>query len=105
LKKFCEWFGKSSDEILEMRKKDVVSDDQLQKRRFAREIEKFHAFLLKQGYKINTARVLCLGIMQLFSFFEYLSKNLCQAVFRFDFLISDGIMNLLFFYCFLTPIR
>lgn len=70
LKKFCEWFGKSSDEILEMRKKDVISDDPMQKRRFTREIERFHAYLLKQGYKINTARVLCLGIMQLFRFFE-----------------------------------
>ena len=57
LKKFCEWFGKSADEILEMRKKDVISDDPMQKRRFSREIEKFHAFLLKQGYRINSARV------------------------------------------------
>jgi len=70
LTKFCEWFVKSPDEILEMRKKDVISDDPMQKRRFTREIEKFHAFLLRQGYKINSARVLCLGIMQLFRFFE-----------------------------------
>lgn len=70
LKKFCEWFGKSPDEILEMRKKDVISDDPMKKKRFTREIEKFHASLLKQGYRINSARVFCLGILQLFRFFE-----------------------------------
>ena len=70
INKFVEWFGKDADEILALRHKDVVSGDPIKKKRFLREIEKFHANLLKQGYAINSARTMCLGIQQLFRFYE-----------------------------------
>ena len=70
INKFVEWFGKDADEILALRHRDVVSGDPIKKKRFLREIEKFHANLLKQGYAINSARTMCLGIQQLFRFYE-----------------------------------
>jgi len=70
INKFADWFGKTPNEILEMRKQDWVSDDLHQKKRFMRELEKFHSYLIKQEYSINSARTLCLGIMQLFRFYE-----------------------------------
>jgi len=68
--KFSEWFKKPPNEILEMRKQDWISGDLHQKKRFMREIEKFHKWLIKQGYTINSARNMCLGIMQLFRYYE-----------------------------------
>ena len=68
--KFVEYFGKTGNEILELRKQDWVSGDLHKKKRFTREIEKFHAWLLKKGYTINSARNMCLGILQLFRFYE-----------------------------------
>ena len=69
--KFCEWYGKSADEILEERRQDWVSGDLFRKKRFAREIEKFHKALIEeQGYAINSARTYTLGILQLFRFYE-----------------------------------
>ena len=70
INKFVEWFGKDADEILALRHRDVVSGEPIKKKRFLREIEKFHANLLKQGYAINSARTMCLGIQQLFRFYE-----------------------------------
>jgi len=70
INKFAEWFGKTPNEILEMRKQDWISEDFHQKKRFMRELEKFHSALIKQEYSINSARTLCLGIMQLFRFYE-----------------------------------
>jgi len=76
LKKFCEWFGKDAEEILEMRKDDLtqrVGENLIEYRnrasRFEKEIEKFHSYLL-ESYKINTARNWTLGIRQLFRFYE-----------------------------------
>jgi integrase len=70
INKFAEWFGKTPNEILEMRKQDWISEEFHQKKRFMREIEKFHSALIKQEFSINSARTLCLGIMQLFRFYE-----------------------------------
>jgi len=57
-----------------------VSGEPIRKKRFLREIEKFHAWLLKpihtikgkpnQKYSMNSARTMCLGIRQLFRFYE-----------------------------------
>lgn len=68
--KFCKWFGKTPNVVLELRKQDWISGDMLQKKRFSREIEKFHKWLIDEGYSINTARTYCLGILQLFRFYE-----------------------------------
>jgi site-specific recombinase XerD len=77
IKKFCEWFGKSPREILEARKGDLTQkpdEDLIEYRnraaRFKREIEKFHGYLLQQGYKTNTARAMTIGIRQLFRYYQ-----------------------------------
>lgn len=77
VKKFCEWFGKSAEEVLEMRKDDLTQrqgENLIEYRnraaRFEKEIEKFHGYLLDQGFTINTSRNLTLGIRQLFRFYE-----------------------------------
>jgi site-specific recombinase XerD len=77
IEKFCEWFGKSPGEILEARKDDLTQkpdEDLIEYRnraaRFEREIEKFHGYLLQQGYQTNTARVMTIGIRQLFRYYQ-----------------------------------
>lgn len=84
INKFSEYFGKTPNEILEMRKQDWVSDDLHQKRKFGRELGKFHKWLLDQGYAINSARTLCLGLRQLFRYFEmpmtYLHRDVSKTV-------------------------
>ena len=77
IKKFYEWFGKSPREILEARKDDLTQrpgEDLIEYRnraaRFEREIEKFHGYLLKQGYTTNTARCMTIGIRQLFRYYQ-----------------------------------
>jgi integrase len=77
IKKFCEWYGKSAEEILELRKDDLTQrheENLVEYRnraaRFEKEIEKFHSYLLGQGFTINTSRNLTLGIRQLFRFYE-----------------------------------
>jgi integrase len=70
IEKFAEWFGKSPNEIMELRTQDWASTDLHQKKRFVREIEKFHKSLIEKGYTINSARTMCLGLMQLFRFYE-----------------------------------
>lgn len=77
IKRFCEWFGKSPREILEMRKDDMtqregenIVDYRNRAVRFQREIEKFHSYLLEQGAATNTARTVSLGIRQLFRFYQ-----------------------------------
>jgi len=77
IKKFCEWYGKSAEEILELRKDDLTQrqrENLIEYRnraaRFEKEIEKFHSYLLAQGFTINTSRNLTLGIRQLFRFYE-----------------------------------
>jgi integrase len=77
IKKFCDWYEKSPEEILEIRKDDLTQrsgENLIEYRnraaRFEKEIEKFHSYLLDQGFTINTARNLTLGIRQLFRFYE-----------------------------------
>ncbi len=77
VKKFSEWYGKSAEEILELRKDDLTQkpeENLIEYRnraaRFEKEIEKFHSYLLEQGFTINTARNLTIGIRQLFRFYE-----------------------------------
>lgn len=70
LRKFEGYFGKSIDEVLKLREQDLVSDNIHQRRRFEKEIEKFHQSLLDKGYGINTARTMTLGIIQIFRYFD-----------------------------------
>ncbi len=66
---FEEFYGKTSDVALKERREDIASEDFQRNRRFAREIEKFHAWMLKEGYTINSARANTIGIRQLFKFY------------------------------------
>jgi len=77
IKKFCDWFEKLPEEILEMRKDDLtprpnenIIEAKHRAKRFEREIEKFHTYLIAQKYSINTARTSTLGIRQLFRYYE-----------------------------------
>ena len=71
LELFSEYYGKSLDEILEERRKDLSSGDSKQRKRFVREIEMYHKWLLeKKEYPINSASSYCDGIMQLFRYFQ-----------------------------------
>ena len=77
IKKFYEWFERSPREILEARKDDLTQrpgEDLIEYRnraaRFEKEIEKFHGYLLKQGYATNTSRALTIGIRQLFRYYQ-----------------------------------
>jgi integrase len=77
IKKFQEWFGRSPREILIARKDDLTQrpgEDLIEYRnraaRFEKAIEKFHGYLLKQGYTTNTARALTIGIRQLFRYYQ-----------------------------------
>ncbi len=79
---FSEYFGKTPNEILRMRVEDWKSDDLHQKRRFAREIEKFHAWMIKRDYSINSARANTIGILQLFKYYEMPVTTLSAEVKR-----------------------
>jgi len=77
IKKFCDWYGKSAEQVLELRKNDltqIAGEGLVEYRnraaRFEREIEKFHGYLIQQEHTINTARNLTLGIRQLFRYYE-----------------------------------
>jgi len=66
---FEEYYGKNLDSILAERKADVTSEDFERTKRFDREIEKFHKWMLERGYSINSARGNTIGIMQFFKFY------------------------------------
>ena len=77
INKFCEWYGKSPREVLELRKDDLTQrpgENIIEYRnhaaRFEKEIEKFYDHMLGQGYKTNTARANTIGIRQLFRFYQ-----------------------------------
>jgi integrase len=77
LNKFVEWFGKPAEEILAMRQEDLTQrqgENLVEYRnraaRFEKEIEKFHSHLLENGYSINSARNMTLGIRQLFRYYQ-----------------------------------
>ena len=77
IKKFCEYYGKIAEKILDQRKDDLTqkSGENLieyknRAARFEKEIEKFHGHLQSQGYSTNTSRNLTIGIRQLFRFYQ-----------------------------------
>jgi site-specific recombinase XerD len=77
LELFCKWYGKDVDTILKERKDDLTPrpdesfvDTKQRASRYEKLLEKFHGWLLEQSYKINTARTMCLGIMQLFRYYN-----------------------------------
>jgi integrase len=77
LNKFCGWYKKTAEEILDLRKDDLtqiigenVVDYRNRASRFEKEIERFHSYLLANGLSINTARTQTLGIRQLFRYYE-----------------------------------
>lgn len=68
---FSEYYGKTSDQILEERKNDLASGDAIRRKRFLREIEKYHSWLMKEKKKpLNSATTYVQGIIQLFRYFE-----------------------------------
>jgi integrase len=77
LNKFVEWYNKPAEEILSMRQEDLTqkpAENLVEYRnraaRFEKEIEKFHSYLIKKGYSINSARNMTLGIRQLFRYYQ-----------------------------------
>jgi len=77
IKKFCEWYGKSAEEILELRKDDLTQragenliEYKNRASRFAKETENFHSYLLSQKYSTNSSRNLTIGVRQLFRFYQ-----------------------------------
>jgi site-specific recombinase XerD len=77
LNKFAEWFSKPAEEILAMRQEDLTQkpgENLVEYRnraaRFEKEIEKFHSHLIENGYSINSARNMTLGIRQLFRYYQ-----------------------------------
>lgn len=82
LDKFIEWYGKDGDTILKERFEDLQSTDQTTRKRFNREIEKFHRHLKNSGYPQNTAVTYCEGIKQLFKYFDMSIRGLPIEVTR-----------------------
>lgn len=76
---FEEFYGKSTDEAFEERRQDVASGDFQRNKRFSRELEKFHKWMLKEGYSINSARTNTLGLMQ---FFRYYGMPIADVTFK-----------------------
>ncbi len=77
LNKFVDWFGKPAEEILTIRQENLTQkagENLVEYRnraaRFEKEIEKFHSYLLENGYSINSARNMTLGIRQLLRYYQ-----------------------------------
>jgi integrase len=77
LKRFFDWYGRSAEEVLQERKDDLTqkpNEDLVTYRnrasRYTKIIEQFHASLLEEGLKINTAKSLTNGIRQLFRYYN-----------------------------------
>jgi integrase len=77
IKKFCEYYGKTAEEILNQRKDDLTQrtgenliEYKNRAARFSKEIEKFHSHLLDNGFSTNSARNLTIGIRQLFRYYQ-----------------------------------
>jgi integrase len=77
LNKFVEWFNKTPEEILATRQEDLTQktgENLVEYRnraaRFEKEIERFHSYLIEDGYSINSARNMTLGIRQLFRYYQ-----------------------------------
>jgi site-specific recombinase XerD len=77
LNKFVGWFGKSGEELLAMRQEDLTQkpgeplvEYKNRAAKFEKEIERFHSYLIEEGYSINSARNMTLGIRQLFRYYQ-----------------------------------
>lgn len=77
LKKFFKWYRKTPEQVLQERKDDLTQrpDEDLvtyknRASNYSKIIERFHAHLLNEGYKINTAKSLTNGIRQLFRYYQ-----------------------------------
>ena len=77
LNKFVEWFGKTAEEILAARQNDLtqkpgenIVEFKNRAARFEKEIEQFHSYLIAEGYSINSARNMTLGIRELFRYYQ-----------------------------------
>jgi len=77
LQLFSEWYQKDIETILQERKDDLTPrpneslvDSKQRADRFERKLEDFHKWTLERGYKLNSARTLCLGLMQLFRYYS-----------------------------------
>lgn len=82
LKKFVKWYRKDANTILKERFEDLQSTDQNKRKRFNREIEKFHRYLKNIGHPQNTAVAYTEGIRQLFRYFDMDIKTLPSEVTR-----------------------
>jgi len=74
---FCRWYSKPINVILAERQNDLtpqpnenIIERKQRASRYEKLIEKFHAWMLKNGYKINTAKSNCNGILQLFRYYS-----------------------------------
>ena len=77
IKKFCAYYGKTAEEILNKRKDDLTQragenliEYKNRAARFSKEIEKFHGDMLNNGFSTNSARNFTIGIRQLFRFYQ-----------------------------------
>ncbi len=77
LREFEQYSGKSVDEILKLRERDLNSKDTHQKRRFEREIENFRQSLLDKGCSVSDAQEMTRGIIQVFSFYGMPIQKIC----------------------------
>ena len=94
LKKFTAWYGKDANAILKERFEDLQSTDQNKRKRFNREIEKFHRHLKNLGHPQNTAVAYTEGIRQLFRFFDMDIKNLPSEVTRKTTTVKDYVPSI-----------
>jgi hypothetical protein len=74
---YCEWSGKDVDTILRERKDDLtprrnenIIEQKQRASRQEKELEKFHAYLLGQGYMLNSCRTFITGMLQLLRYYE-----------------------------------
>jgi integrase len=93
LKRFVEWYGKDGDTILRERFEDLQSTDQTRRKRFNREVEKFHRHLKSIGLSQNTAVTYVEGVKQLFRYFDMDIKNLPIEVTRKIRTVKDYVPN------------
>ena len=72
---YSEWSGKDLETILSERKNDLTPrprenfvEAKQRANRAEKALESFHKWLLEKDYKLNSARTLCLGILQLYRY-------------------------------------
>ena len=94
LKKFIQWYGKNANTILTERFEDLQSSDMTVRKRFNREIEKFHRHLKNLGHPQNTAVAYTEGIRQLFRFYDMDVKDLPTEVTRKTTTIKDYVPSM-----------